>query len=46
MSRIRQKEFTHLILWKIDRVSRNLLDFSKMYEALKTYSVTFASEYE
>ncbi|MHC1747516.1 MAG: recombinase family protein [Cellulosilyticaceae bacterium] len=46
MTRIRNKEFTHLIVWKIDRISRNLLDFSKMYDELKKYNVTFVSKNE
>lgn len=28
MRRIRAKDFSHLCVWKIDRISRNLLDFS------------------
>ena len=27
--------FTHLLVWKIDRISRNLLDFASMYNELK-----------
>ena len=46
MARIRQKEFTHLCVWKIDRISRNLLDFAAMYEELKKYNVTFVSKNE
>ncbi|QHI74043.1 recombinase family protein [Aminipila terrae] len=46
MSRIRKKEFTHLMVWKIDRISRNLLDFSSMYEELKKWEVTFVSKNE
>ncbi len=46
MSRIRKKEFTHLMVWKIDRISRNLLDFSAMYEELKKYDVVFVSKNE
>ncbi|MHC1723024.1 MAG: recombinase family protein [Aminipila sp.] len=46
MSRIRKKEFTHLMVWKIDRISRNLLDFSAMYEELKKYDVIFISKNE
>ena len=46
MSRIRAGEFTHLLVWKIDRVSRNLLDFTGMYEELKDYNVTFVSKNE
>ena len=34
MRRIRAKEFSHLCVWKIDRISRNLLDFAAMYEEL------------
>lgn len=46
MTRIRQKEFTHLCVWKIDRISRNLLDFASMYDELKRYNVTFVSKNE
>lgn len=46
ISRIRDNEFTHLMVWKIDRISRNLLDFAAMYEELKKYNVTFVSKNE
>lgn len=46
MKRIRNGEFTHLVVWKIDRISRNLKDFSEMYEELKDYNVTFVSKNE
>lgn len=46
MSRIRNKEFTHLLVFKIDRISRNLKDFTEMYDELKDYSVTFISKNE
>ncbi len=46
MSRIRQGEFSHLLVWKIDRISRNLLDFCDMYEELKKYDITFISKNE
>lgn len=46
MDRIRSGEFTHLFVWKIDRVSRNLLDFCDMYEELKKYNCTFVSKNE
>lgn len=46
MTRIRQGEFTHLLVWKIDRISRNLKDFSEMYEELKKCKVTFVSKNE
>ncbi|MBY6899270.1 recombinase family protein [Clostridium botulinum] len=46
MSRIRENEFSHLLVWKIDRISRNLLDFCDMYEELKKYNCTFVSKNE
>ncbi|NFA07509.1 recombinase family protein [Clostridium botulinum] len=46
MSRIRGNEFSHLLVWKIDRISRNLLDFCDMYEELKKYNCTFVSKNE
>lgn len=46
MNRIKKGEFTHLIVWKIDRISRNLRDFSEMYDELKKYNVTFISRNE
>ena len=44
--RIRKNEFTHLLVWKIDRISRNLLDFCSMYNELKQYNCTFISKNE
>jgi len=46
MTRIRMGEFSHLLVWKIDRISRNLRDFSDMYDELKKYNVTFISKNE
>lgn len=46
MARIRDREFTHLVVWKIDRISRNLLDFARMYDELKKYHCTFVSKNE
>lgn len=46
MAQIRNGEFTHLCVWKIDRISRNLLDFAAMYDELKKYHVTFVSKNE
>ncbi|QUH21115.1 recombinase family protein [Alkaliphilus sp. B6464] len=46
MSRIKNREFTHLLVWKIDRISRNLRDFSEMYDDLRDYGVTFVSKNE
>ncbi|WP_346961789.1 recombinase family protein [Clostridium sp.] len=46
MSRIRAGEFSHLLVWKIDRISRNLLDFCDMYEEIKRYNCIFVSKNE
>lgn len=46
MKRIRDGEFTHLLVWKIDRISRNLIDFCDMYEELKRYNCIFVSKNE
>lgn len=46
MSRIRKGEFSHLLVWKIDRISRNLLDFAEMYNELQSLRVTFVSKNE
>jgi len=46
MRRIRLGEFSHLVVDKIDRISRNLLDFAAMYEELKSLDVTFVSRNE
>lgn len=46
MSQIRQGAFTHLLVWKIDRISRNLLDFATMYKELKDLGVIFVSKSE
>lgn len=46
MSRIRTGEFSHLLVWKIDRISRNLLDFASMYAELKNLGVIFVSKNE
>lgn len=46
MKRIREGEFTHLLVWKLDRISRNLRDFTDMYDELKEYNITFISKNE
>ena len=46
MTQIRKGLFTHLLVWKIDRISRNLIDFSTMYQELKSLGVTFVSKNE
>lgn len=46
MEQIRNGLFTHLVVWKIDRISRNLLDFATMYAELKKLGVAFVSKNE
>jgi len=46
MARIRSGEFSHVLVWKLDRISRNLLDFAAMYDELKRLGVTFVSKNE
>lgn len=46
MDRLRTGEFSHLLVWKIDRISRNLLDFATMYAELKSLGVSFVSKNE
>ena len=46
MVRLRTGEFTHLCVWKIDRISRNLLDFAEMYSEMKKLGITFVSKNE
>lgn len=46
MTELRKRDYTHLIVWKIDRISRNLLDFADLYEELKALKVSFISRTE
>ena len=46
MFRVRSGEFTHILVWKLDRISRNLLDFASMYDELRRLGVTFVSKNE
>lgn len=46
MARIRTGEFSHVLVWKIDRISRNLLDFTNMYNELKLLGCVFVSKNE
>ena len=46
IKRIKAGEFTHLLVWKIDRISRNLLDFCDMYDELKRCNCIFVSKNE
>lgn len=43
MKKIRSGEISHVVVYKIDRISRNLVDFSVMYDEFKKYRVTFIS---
>lgn len=46
MARVRNREFSHILVWKIDRISRNLIDFCEMYEEIKKYDAAFISKSE
>ena len=46
MTQVREHNFSHVLVWKIDRISRNLLDFSAMYKELKDLGVIFVSKNE
>jgi DNA invertase Pin-like site-specific DNA recombinase len=46
ISRCRMHEFSHILVYKIDRISRNLLDFAAMYDELKKLHVIFISRNE
>lgn len=46
LKRMRQGEFTYLLVWKFDRLSRNINDFCKLYEELKALNITFISKME
>ena len=46
IGRLRTGEFSHLLVWKIDRISRNLLDFTSMYKELQSLGVVFVSKNE
>ena len=46
MERLRSGEFSHLLVWKIDRISRNVLDFASMYKELKSLGIAFVSKNE
>jgi len=46
MAQVRLGLFSHVLVWKIDRISRNLLDFASMYSELKSLGVIFMSKNE
>lgn len=43
MKKIRAGQVSHVLVYKIDRISRNLVDFSLMYDDFKYNRVTFIS---
>lgn len=43
MKKVRGGQVSHVIVYKIDRISRNLVDFSLMYDDFKYNRVTFIS---
>ncbi len=46
LARVRDGEFTHVLVWKIDRFSRSLIDFCNLYNELKDLGVTLVSKNE
>ncbi len=46
LTALRSGAFTHLLVWKIDRISRNLLDFASLYNELKQLGIVFVSKNE
>lgn len=43
MKKVRSGAVSHVVVYKIDRISRNLVDFSMMYDDFKYHRVTFIS---
>ncbi|OOM79503.1 recombinase family protein [Clostridium sp. BL-8] len=43
MKDIKSKEFTHLICYRLDRISRNVGDFASTIEVLNKYDIAFIS---
>lgn len=43
MKKVRSGSVSHILVYKIDRISRNLIDFSSMFEEFKKYDVAFIS---
>ena len=43
MGKVKSGQVSHVIVYKIDRISRNLVDFSLMYDDFKCNNVTFIS---
>ena len=43
MRDIKKKKFTHLICYRLDRINRNVADFSNTLEILNKYDISFVS---
>lgn len=43
MKKIREGKISHVVVYKIDRISRNLVDFSLMFDEFRKHRVTFIS---
>ena len=43
MKDIKKKKFTHLICYRLDRINRNVADFSNTLEILNKYDISFVS---
>ncbi len=43
MQKVKAGLVSHVLVYKIDRISRNLVDFSLMYDSFKYHDVTFIS---
>lgn len=43
MEKVRSGQISHVVVYKIDRISRNLVDFSLMYDNFKDHNVAFIS---
>lgn len=43
MKRVREKEFTHMVCYRLDRVSRNIGDFAVLIEELSSLECDFVS---
>ena len=44
INRIENNEFTHVLVWKLDRISRNIADFTNMWNIFEKYDVKFISK--
>ena len=44
MQRLRNKEFSHVVVWKLDRISRNIGDFAKMWDEFENLGIQFVSK--